>query len=429
MMKTELAIHGGKPVVPAAAKKKWPVITAEDKAAVMAVLERGVLTGVHGPEATGLEADWAAYTGAKHVLSFNSGTAALHSALFAAGVGPGDEVITTAFSFSATFHSILQQNAIPIFADIDPRTYNLDVRQVAAKISDRTKAIMPVHIHGLPCDMDEIMALAKKHHLVVIEDACQAHGATYKGRMAGMIGDMGTFSLNVTKNLSGAEGGLLITGNKDYAERATLLRTFGERIGKEKEKIRPYTVYELGWNYRTQELPAAFARSQLKRLNHYNAIGQRNGAFLTERLGAIKGLIPPYIPADRTSIYHKYRVRFDLDALGLKVAPTEFRDRLFAALEAEGVAVSLWHVEPMTSFPIFQTKKGYGKGCPWSCPFYGKPITYNPADYPEAIRLPQTSIIINDESCPIYVQDLELMEMYVTAIQKVLSDPEKLMQR
>jgi dTDP-4-amino-4,6-dideoxygalactose transaminase len=425
-MKTDLAIHGGESVVPAGIKKRWPEITADDKAAIMAALDRGVLTGVDGPEAQALEAQWAEFTGARHALCFNSGTAALHAALFAAGVGPGCEVITSAFSFSGTFHPVLQQNAIPIFVDIDPQTFNLDVKQIEAKITDRTKAIMPVHIHGLPCDMNEVMALAKKHNLIVIEDACQAHGATYNGRIAGTIGQMGAFSLNVTKNLSGVEGGLLITDDDFFAERASLLRTFGERMDGKADMFRPYTVHSIGWNYRTQELVAAFARSQLKRLSRYNSIAQRNGQWLTGQLARINGIIPPYIPPDRTSVYHKYRVRFDLEAIGLAVSATDFRDRLLVALEAEGVAVTLWHIEPMTSFPIFQTKEGYGKGCPWSCPFYGKSITYDPADYPEAIQLLETSIVINDEPHPIFVQELELMELYSAAVHKVLRDPQKL---
>ena len=160
-MNGKLAIHGGPPTVPEGLKRQWPEITQEDKDAVLAVLERNILSGVHGPEATGLEKEWAEFTGSRQALSFNSGTAALHSALFAAGVGPGDEVITTAFSFSGTFHPILQQNAIPIFVDIDPRTYNIDASKIEAKITDRTKVLMPVHIHGLPADMDEILALAK----------------------------------------------------------------------------------------------------------------------------------------------------------------------------------------------------------------------------------------------------------------------------
>jgi perosamine synthetase len=427
-MKGKLAIHGGPRAVPDGLKKRWPEITQEDKDAVLAVLERSVLSGVHGPEAMGLEREWAEFTGSRQVLSFNSGTAALHSALFAAGVGPGDEVITTAFSFSGSFHPILQQNAIPIFVDIDPRTYNIDVNQIEAKISDRTKVLMPVHIHGLPADMDEIMALARKHNLIVIEDACQAHGATYKGRMAGTMADMGCFSLNVTKNLSGGEGGFLNTDNELYAERAKMIRTFGEKVGQEKEKIRPYYSYSIGWNYRTQELPAAFARSQLKRLPRYNRIGQRNGQYLSQELSKIEGLLPPYVPSDRTTIYHKYRVRFDPDVLGLHVPAVEFRNRLLEALEAEGVAATLWHVTPLPSFPVFQNlDEGYGKGCPWSCPFYGREITYNPEDYPESIRLLDTSLVINDEPHPIYLQDMQLMESYVEAIHKVFDNLDELL--
>jgi perosamine synthetase len=426
-MKSKLALFGGSKAVPDGLKKAWPEITQEDKDAVLAVLERSILSGVHGPEATGLEQEWAAFTGSRNVLSFNSGTAAIHSALFAAGVGPGDEVITSAFSFSGSFHPILQQNAIPVFVDIDARTYNIDAAQIETKISDRTKVLMPVHIHGLPADLQEIRALAEKYHLVLIEDACQAHGAMYRGRTAGTIGDMGCFSLNVTKNLSGGEGGLLNTDNEAYAERARMIRTFGEQVGKEKEKIRPYYSYTIGWNYRTQELPAAFARSQLKRLPHYNAIGQRNGAYLTQELGRISGVIPPYVPPDRTSIYHKYRIRFDPQVLGVRGSVPEFRNRLMDALQAEGVECTVWHVTPMTSFPIFQRlDEGYGKGCPWSCPYYGREIRYVPEEYPQALRLMDESLVINTEPYPIFLQDLELMEHYAAAIRKVVEHVDEL---
>jgi len=419
-MKSKLALHGGPRTVPHGLQKPWPEITQEDKEAVLAVLDRRILSGVHGPEATALEREWAEFTGSRYALSFNSGTAALHSALFAAGVGPGDEVITSAFSFSGSFHPILQQNAIPVFVDIDPRTYNIDPAKIEVKITDRTKVLMPVHIHGLPADMEPILALAQKHGLLVIEDACQAHGATYQGRMAGTLAPIGCFSLNVTKNLSGGEGGFLLTGDPELAERAKMLRTFGERVGEEKDRIRPYYSYTIGWNYRTQEMPAAFARSQLKRLPHYNAIAQRNGQYLSHELGQIPGLIPPYIPPDRTTVYHKYRIRFDAELLGVANQATEFRNRLLEALEAEGVAATLWHVTPLTSFPIFQKlDEGYGRGCPWSCPYYGRPIQYAPEEYPEAIRLLDTSLVINTEEHPIYIQDLELMGYYVQAFHKV----------
>jgi dTDP-4-amino-4,6-dideoxygalactose transaminase len=427
-MAGKLAIHGGPRAVPEGLKKPWPEITAEDKEAVLAVLERNILSGLDGPEMIGLEKEWAEFTGSRLALSFNSGTAALHSALWAAGVGPGDEVITSAFSFSGTFQPILQQNAIPVFVDIDPATYNIDTGQIESRISDRTKVLMPVHIHGLPADMEAVMALAEKHDLIVIEDACQAHGATYQGRMAGTIGHMGCFSLNKTKNLSGGEGGLLTTDNEGFAERAKMLRTFGEKVGPEQAEIRPYDSYTIGWNYRTQELPAAFARSQLKRLPHYNAIAQRNGEFLSQALGKIQGLIPPYVPPDRTTIYHKYRIRLDPDALGLTMPAVEFRARLLAALKAEGVEVTLWHLTPMTSFPIFQRlDEGYGHGCPWSCPFYGRQIEYRPEDYPEAVRLLETSLVVSTEPYPLFVQDQELMEHYVEAFRKVFDSLDELM--
>ena len=427
-MKDKLAIHGGPRMVPEELKKRWPDITAEDKEAVLGVLERNILTGQdHGPETAALEKDWAEFNSIDHCLAFNSGTAALHTALYAAGVVPGDEVITTAFSFSGTFQPILQQHAIPIFVDIDPRTFNIDVSQVEAKISERTKVLLPVHMHGLPADMDEILTLAKKYSLVVVEDSCQAHGATYKGRMAGTIGDIGCFSQNATKNLSGGEGGFLITANEEFVERAKMLRTFGEKLDKQNRAFRAYESYTIGWNYRLQELPAAFARSQLKRLPRYTANAQRNAHYLSRELGQIEGLLPPYVPADRTSVYNKYRLRFDPKLLGLKRPATEIRDSLVAALQAEGVAVSIWHYAAMPAFPLFQKMDvGFGNGYPWRSPLYDKEIRYDPEEYPEALSLLDTSLIANDEKYSIPVQDMELMEYYVAAFRKVFANLDQL---
>ena len=422
MSKGKLAIHGGPKVVPDGLEKGWPIITQEDRQAIMAVLDRRILAGVFGPEAVGLETDFAEFLGAEYAMATGSGTSAIHCALFAAGVGPGDEVITSAFTFSGSFHPILQQNAIPVFADIDPQTYCIDVNQIEAKITDKTKALLPVHIHGMPADMDGILALAEKHDLAVIEDACQAHGAEYKGRKAGTIGGAGAFSLNWTKNLSGGEGGMMVTDDEELLARAQQLRIFGEKPTGHKEKIRAYTVYSVGYQYRTQELPAAFARSQLKRLDEFNGNNIRNCEYLTERLGTIRGLVPPYVPSDRTTIYHKYRMRFQPDVLGVDIPATEFRMRLFDALEAEGVRVSLWHVDPMPAFPIFQEKEGWGKGCPWGCQHYGRDITYRREDYPETVKLLDESIILGDEDAPLYSQDLELMEYYVEGVRKVFDN-------
>jgi dTDP-4-amino-4,6-dideoxygalactose transaminase len=283
------------------------------------------------------------------------------------------------------------------------------------------------HIHGLPADMDEILALGQKYNLVVIEDACQAHGATYRGRNCGTIGAMACFSLNATKNLSGGEGGFVNTDDEEYWERAKMIRTFGEKIGAEKEKIRPYFSHTIGWNYRTQELPAAFARSQLQRLPRYNAIAQRNGQFLSAELGKIAGLIPPYIPDDRTTIYHKYRLRFDPQALGLTIPAVDFRNRLIDALEAEGVEATLWHVTPLPSFPVFQRlNEGYVQGTPWLPQVEPPQVKYIPEEYPEAQRLMDESIVVNSEPYPIFLQDQELMECYVAAFRKVFDNLDEL---
>ena len=428
-MDNKLAIHGGPSTVPAGLKRTWPDITQEDKDAVLGVLESNILTGsIHGPETAALEDEWARYNGSKHALAFNSGTASLHTALFAAGVGPGDEVITSAFSFSGSYNPILQQHAIPIFVDIDYRTFNLDVNQIEDKITSRTKVLMPVHIHGLPADMDEVCSLAEKHNLIVVEDACQAHGATYKGKNAGTIGDIGCFSLNATKNLSGGEGGLMLTENEAFVSRAEMFRTFGEKEGEDQGKFRSYESHTMGYNYRLQEMPAAFTRSQLKRLSHYNDIAIRNGEYLSAELGKINGLIPPHVPPDRTTLYHKYRLCFDPKALGLSIPTTVFRNRLVDALEAEGVAAYLWQTKPMPAYRIFQNLDAdYANGYPWRAPFYDQDICYESEDYPETWRVLETSICVNTEKHSITVQSLETMEYYVAAFNKVFDHLDLLM--
>jgi dTDP-4-amino-4,6-dideoxygalactose transaminase len=420
-----LAIHGGSPCVPDGLKRRWPDIRQEDRTAILDVLDRGELTGITGVEATSLEREWADRLHVAHAVLFNTGTAAIHAALYAVGVQAGDEVITTAFTFSGTFQAVLHQGAIPVFVDIDPATYNMDPALIEACITPRTRALLPVHIHGLPCDMDAIMEIAQRHSLAVVEDAAQAHLATYRDRYAGTIGNAGAFSVQATKNLSGIEGGFVVADDPEVAAAARRIRTYGEDIADGSDLggwyFRPYTVFSVGWNYRSNELTAAFARSQLRRLDEYTAIAQRNGRFLNEALAAIPGLQPPVEPADRTSVFHKYRVRFDVARLGVQVSPVEFRGRLLAALRAEGVDAVLWHTAPVTSFPVLQTHDGLGHGYPWSlAPGSGK---VNPADYPEAIALLDSSIVVCDEVHPIMNQPLELMEAYAEAFRKVLRDP------
>lgn len=417
--------------IPEELKRTWPDLRPEDSAAVMGVLERGILGGVGAPESTALENEWAAFVGRSAGLLFNSGTAAIHAALYGIDLRPGDEVITTAFTFAGTWQPILQQLGIPVFVDIDPRTYTLDAGQIEAKIGPRTRAIIAVHIQGLPCDMDEILDIAARHGLHVIEDACQAHGATYGGRQVGSMGTVGCYSLNSSKILTGGEGGLFVADDPDVIARARRLRTFGEDIPELGKltgwNFRPYTVHSVGWNYRHQEMPAALARSQLKRLPEYVATGQRNAAVLAEKLSDLPGIRPPYIPEDRTSSYYEYRVRLEPAEVGFgNVEPTAFRDALGKHLLSLGVGVELWHTEPAPAFPIFQKREGFGGQFPWTQPPASRDITYDIADYPEATALLDSSLVICDMKHPIFVQPIEVIEAYADTIRDVLSDPERL---
>jgi dTDP-4-amino-4,6-dideoxygalactose transaminase len=407
-----LALAGGSPVVRSEDHKKWPQIGREERDAVMRVLERGVLSGPFAPEVRALERAWASYVGTKHCLATNSGTAALHIALAASGVGPGDEVITTAYSFVATALSVVQQGATPVFVDIEPETCGIDPARIEAAITPRTKAILPVHIHGTPCRIDEVLAIAKKHGLVVIEDAAQAHGSMFRGKRVGSMGVSGCFSIQSSKNLSAGEGGLFVTDDDALVERASKTRMFGEDVKPSDEKDyrieraldgnRAYDSITVGWMYRTTELTAAIASAQLGKLDAFNANSRRNAELLGARLAKLPGVHPPIVPADRTSCFHKYRVRFDATKVGINAPPRHVRDALIRALRAEGLDAGLWQSVPVPAQRLFKDR-GLGKG----------------NDYPETMRLLDGSIVLFSHTCPIYPQEASLCEAYAQAFEKV----------
>lgn len=418
-----LALVGGRPLVDAGLKVRWPIVTEADKRAVMRVLEEGPLwavstdAGLVAPEMTALEREFAAFVGTRHALACNGGTAALHMALAAAGVGPGDEVITSAFSFLATPVAVLHQLAVPIFADIDPRTFTIDPAEIERRITPRTRALLPVHVHGLPADMEAIGAIARRHGLAVVEDACQAPGATYKGRPAGSLGDAAAFSLNGTKNFAVGEGGLFVTSDDTLRARANMVRMVGETLPASD----PTMAFQhlVAWNYRTQEMPSAFARSQLRRLPAWNAQARANGQALARRLADVRGVEPPFVPSDRETVYHKFRVRLCPDELDLPLRGRAFRDLAQAALEAEGVDAPIWLDAPLPAHPIFQVRDGYGRGYPWTIAHAGH--RYRVEEYPETQALVDNSLVICSELMPIYCQPARLIEQYADAIEKVLS--------
>src|SRR5215470_1821343 len=215
-----LAIQGGAPAVPAGAHVRWPVLGEEERSAVLGVLERGVLSGQLAPEVRGLEREFAAFVGSRFCLATNSGTAALHLALIGAGLQPGDEVIVPAFTFVATAMAVLHQGAVPVFVDVEPRTFGMDPAKVEAAIGPRTRAIVPVHLHGVPCDLEPIARIASRHGLVLIEDSAQAIGARYRGRTAGTIGLAGSYSLQSSKSMACGEGGLVVTDDETVYRKA-----------------------------------------------------------------------------------------------------------------------------------------------------------------------------------------------------------------
>lgn len=428
-MSDQLAVCGGERTVPERFIKPWPHVTDEDRKAVLEVLDtEGSTSGTWPPnpqrvQSEGLAKEWAEYMGAKYCIPVNSGTAALHMCVAGLGIEPGDEVIVPAFTFYASAAAVLHHNAIPVFVDIDPETYCIDPALIEGAITEHTRAVMPVHIHGMPADMDPILEIARKHGLGVIEDVAQAHGAKYKGRLCGSMGDASGYSTQASKTLSsGCQGGLFTTNDEEVYARADMLQYFGERLipGQER-KDQEYNAHGLSYMYRGDMFAQAFVRSQLKRLDENNALRVRNCEFLTEHLAAIPGVETPCVPEDRESVFYNYVVGFDPAALGLDTPVAEFRDTVMKALNAEGVPAGLWQRKTVPGQDVFQNPIGYGKGCPWKC--HGRTIDYTPEQYPKANAFLDSHCYVYDVNPP---NDLELMELYVEAFKKVMTGVDQL---
>jgi dTDP-4-amino-4,6-dideoxygalactose transaminase len=380
-MADKLAILGGTPTIPPGTIHPWPPVEDVDRQMVLASLEGGQHT--YGPNCKALEKELAAWNGNRFAIVTNSGTAALHMCVAACGCGVGDEVIVPAYSWSSSATCVLHHNAIPVFVDIDWDTMNVDLGRLQAAITPRTKAIMAVHLHGLALDMDKLLAIAGRHGLKVIEDACQSHGATFRGRKVGTMGNCAAFSFNQNKCLCGGEGGAFVTDDEGLLAAARQLWSFGETRAPGED--RDYHAYALGWMYRGNDLTAAFARAQLTRLDRYLERQKANAADLTQRLSAVPGLILPKAPPGHGHTYYNYTVRFDMESLGHARDAAAFRDKLGKALRAEGVPTSVWQGWPLPEMTVFQAKNGYGHGCPWFCPHAG-PVSYDAAQYPVARR-------------------------------------------
>ncbi|MCE5239462.1 DegT/DnrJ/EryC1/StrS family aminotransferase [bacterium] len=422
-MSDELALFGGTPAVPTdLVCRKWPVIDDTDRAAVLRALEHDSLTA-GSPEVAALLEEWNAWQGCQYSLATNSGTAALHMAVAAVGIEPGDEVITSAFSWTSTATCVLHHNAIPIFIDIDPVTISLDPKLIEPALSDHTKAVIVPHLHGLAADMDPILDVCAKHGLSIIEDCCQSHGATYKGRKVGSMGAAAAFSLNQNKNFSAGEGGLMSTDDPEVFQKAARLWQFGEV--HEPDGTRDMNAHGMGWMYRTAGLPAALARAQLAKLDYYTEVFQANGRYLTQHLAEIPGVEPPAEPEGCEHVFYNYPIRFKPEQVGVDMPARQFREKVSAALNAEGVDVRQWWGIALPDMVLFQSKDGYGKGCPWSCPHTRQDISYANLPLPETRRWLDEYALIRNLYAP---NDLNVMEQYVAAFQKVFAQLSRVLQ-
>jgi dTDP-4-amino-4,6-dideoxygalactose transaminase len=415
---SKLAAFGGTAAVPRDRRRvPWPVVEEEDRKAVLDALDGArLVSDTDGVNAVStLEKDWSRRFGFEHCIAVSNGTAALSLALAALGVGPGDEVIVPALSFIATGLAPLHQVAVPVFADIDPVTFNLDPDDVERRITDRTRAIIPVHLHGAPADLDRITEIAARHGIRVVEDAAQAPGAMHRGRPVGGIGDAGAFSLQVTKNIpTCGEGGLLVTASAELAEAMRRGRQFGEVIESGRE--RDYVSHGLGWNHKMNAIQAAFTSAQLARFDEYEHARQRNVAEFLGRLAHLPGLRVPTAPPDTTHVWHILRFRFDPAAFDLdRARPEALRSVLRRLLRAEGVPMSQYQRMPLPDQKVFVDRVGFGSGYPWSVT--GAPAAVAGDGYPVTRAVIADSLTIQKRH--LHPGSGELLGWYADAFEKV----------
>jgi dTDP-4-amino-4,6-dideoxygalactose transaminase len=312
-------------------KAQYAAIKHEVLPAIEGILETCQFT--LGSEVAAFEKEFAAYCHVQHAVGVNSGTSALHLALLAAGIGPGDEVITVPFTFMATVSSIDYTGAKPVFVDIEPRSFTMDPRLVEAAITPKTKAIMSVHLYGQPADMDPILAIAKKRGLLVIEDAAQAHGSEYKGRRAGSMGDLGCFSFYPGKNLGAyGEGGMVVTNNAEHARKIRMLRDWGAE--------KKYEHVLKGYNYRLEGIQGAVLRVKLRHLEAWTE-GRRAAAARYDKLLAGSGVKAPEAMPYSRHVYHLYAIR------------TQNRREWQEALNAQGIQTGIHYPYPVHLLPAF----------------------------------------------------------------------------
>jgi dTDP-4-amino-4,6-dideoxygalactose transaminase len=426
-MREDLALFGGKKgftrTEELASATRWPVFSEEEKKAVCEVLEG---ENIYAPIEQ-FEREFAFYHGVKYALAHNNGTSSIHAALFAVGVEPGDEVITSAYTWHLQVTPIIALHAIPVFCDVEPKSACINPTDLKRKISKRTKAIVVVHPYGAVAPMDEITSLAQEHGIPVIEDCSHAHGAKYRGKKVGTLGDIGCFSLQASKLMTGIEGGVLITNNEEYYERACVLGHY-ERIPRLKiEKYRKYYQPEremapscFGFKYRMHPLAAAIARVQLRHLDEWNSIRRHNMTYITKAINEVMNEIgdffePPYETPNTERVWLNYICQYYADKSGVP------RERLIEAFKAEGIPATGGRTGylPVYWNPIYEERSVWAKGYPFDAPYVSRRITYERGICPEAEKFWRRTV-----GLPVIHRRVseDLLEEYVAAIAKVLKN-------
>ena len=423
---TQLAINGGQPTIDYEFQRYNP-IGKEEKEAAVRVIESGILSDFlasWGPKFYGgkyvqtLEKNWAEKFNVKYAISFNSATSALTAAIGALNIGPGDEVIVSPYTMTASATAIIHFNAIPVFADIDEKTFNITAQSIEEQITPYTKAVMIPNIMGQPANYDEILKLTQKHQLTIVEDTAQAPIAKYKNQYAGTIGNIGVYSLNRHKHIHTGEGGIAVTKDSDLAEKLMMIRNHAEAVVGLKGS--DSLVNLVGYNLRLGEIEAAMGIEQLKKIDDLVQARINMVNKIEKQLMDLKGYIElPTIEKNATHVYYlmaiKYVPKYD----------RPHRDRIVDALCKEGVPIRKGFQKPLYLFPMYQKRIAYGKqGCPFTCPLYKGNVDYSKGICPNVER------VENDLLMPFHVGKVDLndsdIEKIGIAFHKVFSNLDQL---
>ena len=401
----DLAIDGGTPVR-TEPFPRWPIYGEEEIELIAEILRSGNTHLTRSTVTKDFEAAFAEWCEVKHAITCNSGTSAIHMALAAGGIGPGDEVIVPPRTFIGTVSPVLYQNAVPIFADIDPETHNLAPDAVRAAITPRTKAIIPVHLAGTPCDMDAIMAIAAEHDLLVVEDCAQAHGATYRGKMVGGIGPVNAFSMQDSKIInSTGDGGMVTTDSDEHAEFCRQFRNHGFLSTRKLDDLHIYIHPRMGYNYRMTEIQAAVGLKMMDRADGYVAQRRENAHYLDELLTQTEGVTGMYEPWDCRCSYYRYYATLDLGVFRVD------RDQFVRAAKAEGVGVGLGTSAELYKQEFFEKKAGHS----WDPRIYDGDVDYTKVHCPVAHQVGLETFAI-EVAPPATTED---MADVVAAVRKV----------